>query len=298
MASADDSKELRLKKKIGFDQRINTVTIHSPKNLSIVTNFPDVKQFLQSDTGWSCPSIARVTASTNKTNVIKTIRYEKGAERLSISYSNFMTDYQAAQNAMIKEACNNSLFDSLHVTGPIDIGDISLVAIGSTFKELLFVKQNVFVIIRTAHSTFDIFPLARWIQSQMTTQPAADITNWFPVPSGVTIRNGANIENLAQVTHLEVRKTSISPPKNGTVMVRLGEPLVIRIAPPVNTDVNRYDLEQNMGENFDPVGMEGLGLFDRAIKPIKVGVAIYKYTLIDRQTLLSYPGEIILDVHP
>jgi hypothetical protein len=294
---ADDSKEVRLKKKIGFEQK-STVMARMGPNEQVVVRFPDVQFYPRLGPGWSMPSNPRITAPVDGKFVSQHIRCKKGAERLSVYYANFGANIEAARNQLIKEACNNSLFDSIHSAGPSDIGDLSLTALGQDSKEISFVIGGLLVTVEAENSTFDVLDLARWIQSQLTIRPVSEISNQFPAPTDITIKKIQGAQNLKLGISMITRGVSISPQTSEVTNAKIGEPLVIRVNPPVGTDANRYELEQKMGESFEPVGMEGLGHLDRAIKPIKPGGAIYKYVLIDRQTLLSYPGEIKIDVHP
>lgn len=295
---ADDSKEARLKKRLGIEQRATAMARMRTHEMAVAVNFPDIRHYPKLGSGWLVPSSARITAPVDGKFVSQHVRCKKGIELLSVYYANFGANGEAAINQLIKESCNNSLFDSMHSLGPSDIGDISLTVLGQNSKEISFVVGGLLVAIETENSTFDVLALARWIQSQLTIRSMSEIAIQFPAPTDITIRKGARVQNLSLGIPMVAKGASISPQTSEITNARIGEPLVIRINPPVGADASRYDLEQNMGEYFEPVGMDGLGHLDRAIKPIKSGLAVYKYVIIDRQALLSYPGEIKVDVQP
>jgi hypothetical protein len=214
------------------------------------TSLPNPSAAPQIQAGWS---LKKEGVSNGEKDFI----FKKGDERIEIFFY-YAVDVEIAKKRLIQIATNTNMTVIPYQTGPSDLGDISLVGKFKVNNRVMFLKKNVVVDIRRDHSEADILGLARWIDDRLTLVPVEEVTRQMPVPRKIVASRtrggaGASMSFLPNETMTTIRG-------------QVGEPLVIRIDPPMGTDANRYDLEQNLGGYFHPVGMEGLGPLEQAIK--------------------------------
>lgn len=267
------------KREIQFEARAKRVSVLGG---IVGTSLPNPAMAPQIQEGWSLQQ-------ESISNGQKELLFRKKDERLSIVFY-YAVDIEIAKNKLFQIATNTNMTVIPYQLGPSGLGDISLIGKFKVDNRVMFLKKNIVVDIRRDHSEVDIMGLAHWIHNHLKLVPVEEVTKQIPTPGKIlTSRTRDGVEAPMAFRPNEAMTT---------IRAQVGEPLVIRIDPPAGTDANRYDLEQNLGGYFHPVGMEGLGPLEQAIKPLKPGLAVYKYVLIDRQTLLSYPGEINIDVQP
>jgi len=268
------------KKEIQFEVRAKRITASGG---IVGTSLPNPSSAPQLQGGWS---LKKEDISNGQKDYV----FEKAKESLSVKFY-YATDIEKSKSCFLQIATNTNMTVIPYQNGPSDIGDISLVGKYKNKDRIIFLKKNVVVDIRRDHSEIDILNIARWIQDHLLLVPIEEVTKQMPMPHKIIASRKMGGIDAPMAFHANEAMVELRG--------RVGELLVIHLDPPMGTDVNRYDLEQDWADGlFQPVGMEGLGRLERAIRPLKSGLAAYKYVLIDRQTLLSYPGEIKINIQP
>ncbi|MBK8725111.1 MAG: hypothetical protein IPL96_03400 [Holophagaceae bacterium] len=220
----------------------------------------------------------------------KATSFKKGKEQLNLRYYYF-DSVAAAKERFLRVSMHGFTVSKIpRKKGPNNLGDISLVELDGSGDSIIFWKKNIIVKIDRYYSEIDTMGLAHWIHDHLTLVSPGEVARKVPTPQRVI----AGREQGASEAGLVINPSETA--KAESLAARVGETIVIRVTPPNGTTEDRYDLKQQMGEYFQPVGLESLGRLDRAIRALKPGSAVFKYILVDRQTLLSYRGEIKIEI--
>ncbi|MBK8725112.1 MAG: hypothetical protein IPL96_03405 [Holophagaceae bacterium] len=272
----------RFLKEIDFEARAQRI---SSEGGMVGPSLPDPAQSPQLANGWQ-----------NQDEMIypseRSTFYNKGKEQLEVTYYYFEKIQAAKVKFLWVELHGYSGSKIPRISGPKNLGDISLVGINNSIDTITFWKKNLIVKIRRYESNFDTMGLAHWIHDHLTLVPPEEVTRQVPTPQKVIV----GLEKSGPETSLVIYPSDTA--SANSLAARVGETIVIRVTPPSGAPEDRYDLKQQMGEYFQPVGLESPGRLDRAIKAMKPGSAVFKYVLVDRQTLLSYRGEIKIEIQP
>lgn len=269
-------------KEIDFEARAKQI---STEGGMIGTKLPDPMESPQLANGWR---LFHESISPGQ----REFSIKRDGEHLTLIYY-YCDDIAAAKSEILDQIKGPTTARVPYQLGPLGLGALSLTGRNNSINTVMFWKKNLVVYLYRYESNIDTLALARWIHDRLTVVPPEEVRRQVPTPQKVT----AGQENGGPEAGLVIYPSGTA--SANSLAARVGESIVIRVTPPSGTPEDRYDLKQEWATGvFQPVSWDGLGRLDRAIRALKPGSAVFKYVLVDRQTLLSYRGEIKIEIQP
>jgi len=267
---------------MGFSHNARLDNIASG-NGKMICGIPDVSKCPTLSGQWNL-AYSNIAVHQSGDEVEKDLTYKRGQEVVSIDFYIIEDNFEKAESRLLGFLSGGSSPVVPGERGPSDIGDISIVMPRTNGKEILYLKDNVCVRIASFKSEIDIFAIARWIQSHFEMRPWSEVGRILPRPMRDSLGRG----NIREGQALQI---PMSEPLQGQV----GKPIEIRVEMPSGTDPGRYLLKEDYDRTqFNTTWNNQFW----TLTPMKVGLAKFKYIIVDKKTLLRYSYEVSIGVQP
>lgn len=280
--NVSDTRLYIFKERIGYvPKRDQSASVNA--DTLVICGIPDLSTCPILESGFHVEDDSIYTIS-HGVGIEKLIRYRKNKTIIDVDFYYFPNDFLHAENIFFGIPSSANTGGIPGTRGPLNLGDISVELPNPYGTQLLFLKDNICVGINSHDSSYNVLPLAGWIQSQFQMRPWGDVQSRLPRPTRETIGKRNVREGQALIN---------AQPK--IIQSKVGESIEVDIEMSPGVDKSQYPIRLE----FDHQQFRSTKINDViTIIPTKLGQGQFRYVVIDKKTLLFSTYDVPVDVQP